>query len=83
MSERTTEAKGSLKKGVGKLTGNEQLQAEGESDKTKGKAARETKGAANQAGGAVKSAVGKAVGNEQMQVEGEAQRAKGKTQSAG
>lgn len=30
-------AKGSIKKGVGELTGDEKLQAEGEADKTKGK----------------------------------------------
>lgn len=30
-------AKGSIKKGVGELTGDEKLKAEGEADKTKGK----------------------------------------------
>ena len=83
MPGRGTEAKGSLKKGVGKVLGDEQMQAEGESDKTRGKVARETAGAANQAAGSVQSAVGGALGDEEMRAKGQARRAKGKTQSVG
>ena len=83
MPGRSTEAKGTLKKGAGKLLGNEQMEAEGQADQVRGKAARETAGAANQAAGAVQSAVGGAVGDEEMRAKGQARRAKGKTQSAG
>ena len=83
MSGRMDEVKGSVKETAGKVTGDEQLEAEGKTQKAAGKAARETAGAANQAAGGVKSAVGGTVGDEQLQAEGDAQRLKGKSQSVG
>ncbi|MDQ3702402.1 MAG: CsbD family protein [Chloroflexota bacterium] len=83
MSGRMDEVKGSVKDAVGRATGDEQLEAEGKTQKAAGKAERETKGAANQVAGNVKNAVGDATGNERVEVEGEAQRLKGKSQSAG
>jgi uncharacterized protein YjbJ (UPF0337 family) len=83
MSDRMDELKGAVKKTAGKATGHEDLEAEGRAQQTAAKAARETKGAANQAAGGVKAAVGDALDDESTQAEGEAQKAKGKTQSAG
>jgi len=83
MPDRLDEVKGSVKEAVGKVTDNERMEAEGKADKASAKAARETKGAANQVAGSVKDAVGDAVGNERLEAEGEAQRLKGKSQSAG
>ena len=42
MPGRADEVKGSIKEVAGKVTGNERLQAEGNADQAKGKAARET-----------------------------------------
>jgi uncharacterized protein YjbJ (UPF0337 family) len=83
MSERIDEFKGSAKEATGKVTDNERLEAEGKAQKAGAKAARETKGAANQAMGNIKDAVGDAIDNERLEAEGEAQKAKGKAQSAG
>jgi len=83
MSDRIDELKGAVKKTVGNATGNDDLQTEGQAEQTDAKAARETKGAANQAVGGVKAKVGDVLDDESMQAKGEAQKTKGKTQSAG
>ena len=83
MTDRMDELKGTVKKTVGTATGNEDLEAEGRTEQTAAKAARETKGAANQAAGSVKATAGDAVDDERLQAQGAAQKAKGKTQSAG
>ena len=83
MGDRMEELKGSVKETVGKVSDNERLEAEGKGQKAGAKAARETKGAVNQAVGGVKDAVGDATDNERLEAEGEAQRLKGKSQSAG
>jgi uncharacterized protein YjbJ (UPF0337 family) len=77
------ELKGAVKQTVGKVLGNERLQAEGAADQATGKAVRETAGAGNQLGGTVKRAAGRALGSRQLELEGEAQRLKGQAQSAG
>src|SRR6187200_850817 len=64
MGDRMDEMKGNVKEGVGKLTGNERLEAEGDAQADAAKARRETKGAMRQAGGKVKEAVGDLTGNE-------------------
>jgi uncharacterized protein YjbJ (UPF0337 family) len=56
MSERADELKGDIKEGLGKVTGNERLEAEGKAEHDAAKAERETKGATNQAKGSVKKA---------------------------
>jgi len=44
VGERADELKGNLKEGVGKVTGNERLEAEGDAQAKGAKARRETKG---------------------------------------
>jgi uncharacterized protein YjbJ (UPF0337 family) len=83
MSDRVEEAKGSVKEGVGKLTGNERLEAEGQAEHDAAHAAREAKGVGNQVKGSVKENVGKLTGNEQTEAEGVADRLKGDAQRAG
>jgi uncharacterized protein YjbJ (UPF0337 family) len=83
MGDRMEELKGSVKKAVGKVTDDERLEAEGEGQRAGAKAARETKGAANQVVGNVKDAVGEATGDRRLETEGEAQNLKGRGQSAG
>jgi uncharacterized protein YjbJ (UPF0337 family) len=75
---------GKIKGGVGKLIGNEQMEAEGKVAELKGEAKQEAakagervKGAAEEVGGALKKGVGKLIDNEQMEVEGRAKELKG------
>jgi uncharacterized protein YjbJ (UPF0337 family) len=77
MSDRMDELKGNVKEGVGKLTGNERLEAEGDTEADAAKARRETKGAVRQVGGKVKEAVGDLTGNDRLEAEGEADQLRG------
>ena len=54
MGDRIDEAKGNIKEAVGKVTGNERLEAEGEAEHDTARAAREAKGVGNQIKGSVK-----------------------------
>jgi uncharacterized protein YjbJ (UPF0337 family) len=83
MSDRMDELKGNVKEGVGKLTGNERLEAEGDAQADTAKARRETKGAMRQAGGKVKEAVGDLTGNDRLEAEGEADQLRGKADRLG
>ena len=78
------EVGGKIKKGVGKLIGNEQMEVEGRAKELQGeaqqgaaKASERVKGSLEEAGGAIKKGVGKLIGNEQMEVEGEAKELEG------
>ena len=75
---------GKIKKTIGKVIGNEQMEAEGKLKEEKGdaqqeaaKAAERTKGKAQEIVGAVKNRVGAVIDNEQMQAEGKAKELKG------
>jgi uncharacterized protein YjbJ (UPF0337 family) len=83
MKERTDELKGNIKQGVGKVTGDEEMEAEGRAEHDTAKASREIKGAANQIKGSVKEGVGKATGDEAMRARGTADRLKGDADRAG
>ena len=79
MADRIDELKGNLKQGVGKVTGNERLQAEGEVDANSARAKRRVKGSLREAGGQVKEGVGKVTGNKSMEAKGKAQRRAGES----
>jgi uncharacterized protein YjbJ (UPF0337 family) len=83
MSDRIDEAKGKVKEGVGKVTDNERLEAEGRAESTAAKAERETKGAVNQAKGTIKEGLGDLTDNERLQAEGTADKLKGQAQQKG
>jgi uncharacterized protein YjbJ (UPF0337 family) len=75
---------GKIKKGIGQIIGNEQMEAEGKVKEEKGdakqeaaKAAERTKGKVQEAVGAVKNRVGAVIDNEQMQAEGRAKELEG------
>ena len=75
---------GIIKKNIGKLIGNDQMEAEGVVKEEKGeakqeaaKAAERTKGKVEEIVGAVKNRVGALIDNEEMQVEGRAKELKG------
>jgi uncharacterized protein YjbJ (UPF0337 family) len=77
------ELKGNIKQGIGKVTGNEELEAEGKVEHDTAKASREMKGAGNQIKGSVEEGVGKVTGDEETEARGMADRLKGDTQRAG
>jgi uncharacterized protein YjbJ (UPF0337 family) len=77
------EIKGNVKQGVGKVTGNEELEAEGRVEHDSAHAAREAKGMGNQVKGRVEEGVGRMTGDEDTEARGMADRLKGDTQRAG
>jgi len=75
---------GKLKRAVGSVVGNEQLEAEGRAKELKGnakvesaKAAERSKGKVEEVTGAIKNRVGAVIDNEQMQAEGKVKELKG------
>jgi len=78
MAGRKNEIVGGMKEGLGKLTGNEGLEAEGEAQKNVGKAERDMSGAAHEAKGGFKKGAGKLIGSPTLQAEGEAEKLQGK-----
>ena len=68
---------GKIKAAVGKVVGNERLQAEGEAKRLKGvareeaaRAAERTKGKAQEVAGAVKNRIGAVIDDEELEAEG-------------
>ena len=60
MTGRKNEMVGGIKEGLGKLTGDDGLEAEGAAQKNMGKAERKTSGAFHEAKGSFKKGVGRA-----------------------
>ena len=83
MGERMDEAKGNIKEGIGKLTGDTEMQAEGQTERDTAKAKREVKGAANEVKGKVEEGLGKVTGDDETRARGMADRVKGDTERAG
>ena len=79
MGDRIDELKGDIKQGVGKITGNERLKAEGKTDANAARAKRRVKGSLQEAGGEIKEGVGKVTGNKSMEAKGKAQRRAGES----
>jgi len=78
------EVGGKIKGAVGRVIGNEQMEAEGKATELKGeakqeaaKAAERVKGAVEETVGNVKGKVGAVIDNEQMEAEGKATELKG------
>lgn len=75
---------GKIKGGVGRVIGNEQMEAEGRAKELKGqakkegaKAAERTKGKVEEIAGAAKGTIGDVIDNEQMEAEGRAKELQG------
>jgi uncharacterized protein YjbJ (UPF0337 family) len=83
MGDRLDELKGNLKEGVGEVTGNRRLEAEGETEADTARAKRKTKGALSETGGSVKEGIGRALGSERLEAEDAADRLKGKAERKG
>jgi uncharacterized protein YjbJ (UPF0337 family) len=83
MGDRIDEAKGSLKQGVGKLSGDTQLEAEGQAEHDAAHATRQAKGVGNQIKGSLEEGVGKLTGDAETRARGAADRLKGDAQRTG
>lgn len=83
MSERVDEAKGNIKQGFGKATGNRDMEAEGKAEHDSAVGRRQVKGAANQVKGNVEEGLGKVTGSDEERARGTADRIKGDTQRNG
>lgn len=83
MSERIDELKGNLKEGAGKVTGDKDLETEGQAEHDTAKATREVKGAGQQVKGSVEEGLGKVTGDDETRARGTADRLKGDADRAG
>jgi uncharacterized protein YjbJ (UPF0337 family) len=83
MGERMDEMKGNINEGVGKLTGNERLKAEGKAEHDTARASRKTKGAAREIKGRVEEGLGNVTNDEEARARGIADRLKGESDRAG
>jgi uncharacterized protein YjbJ (UPF0337 family) len=83
MGDRINEIKGEVKKGIGKVTGNEKLEAEGRAEHDAAHASHQAKGIGNQVKGSVEEGIGKVTGDEETRARGTADRLKGDAQRTG
>ena len=82
MAGRGDEMKGSLKEGLGKLSGDEALEAEGKAQKTSGRARRKVGGAATEAKGGLKEALGEVLESPTLKAKGKGARLRGRAERA-
>jgi uncharacterized protein YjbJ (UPF0337 family) len=83
MGDRIDELKGQVKKGLGQLTGNVGLEAEGKVQAGIAKVKRKTRGALREAGGTVQEGLGKLTGDLATQAKGTAGKLRGKAERTG
>jgi uncharacterized protein YjbJ (UPF0337 family) len=83
MPDRSDELKGNVKRGIGDLTDNERLEAEGRAEAESARAKRQAKGAANKVKGSIQEGIGKMTGDESTRAQGTADRLRGETQQRG
>ena len=82
MSGSKNEMMGGVKQGLGKLTGDEGLEAEGAAQKNMGTAERKGSGALHEVKGNIKKGAGKLLDSPTLQAEGEAEKVRGKVEGA-
>jgi uncharacterized protein YjbJ (UPF0337 family) len=82
MAGRSDELKGGFKEGLGKLTGDEALEAEGTGQKQAGRARRKASGAVRETVGGMKKAVGDAIDSPTLEAEGQADKVRGRAERA-
>lgn len=82
MAGRKDEMVGGIKKGLGRLTGDEALEAEGTAQKESGEAKRKMSGAAREVKGNIKGAAGKLLDSPSLKAEGEADKVAGRIERA-
>jgi uncharacterized protein YjbJ (UPF0337 family) len=83
MEERIDEAKGTIKEGAGRVTGDTEMEAEGRGQREVARAERNIKGVGDQIKGSVERGVGKLTDDESREAEGTATRLKGDVERTG
>jgi len=82
MTGRKDEMVGGIKQGLGKLTGDDGLEAEGAAQKNMGKAERKTSGAFHEAKGGIREGIGDLIDSPTLEAEGKAEKIGGKIDKA-
>jgi len=82
MTGRKDEMVGGIKQGLGKLTGDDGLEAEGAAQKNMGKAERKTSGAFHEAKGGIREGIGDLIDSPTLEAEGKAEKIGGKIEKA-
>ncbi len=83
MANRIDELQGQIKKGLGGLTGNEEMKREGEAQEQRAKLERETEGAVDQGVGKVHEVVGDVTDDTETKLKGKARQAEGDIERTG
>jgi uncharacterized membrane protein YhiD involved in acid resistance len=83
MEDRLREAKGEVKKGVGSLTGNKEMEYEGEAEAEAAKFERETEGAVDKGTGKVEETIGDLTGDTETEYKGKGRQVEGDIKRAG
>lgn len=78
MGAKKDEFMGGVKEGLGKLTGNDTLEAEGTAQKKSGETRRKAGGAMHEMSGSLKKGAGKVLGSPTLKAQGEAEKVQGK-----
>ena len=83
MSDRVDEVKGQIKQGVGDLTGNEEMEREGQAEADRAKIEREAEGAVDKAVGNVQETWGDITDDPEAEAKGKARQVEGDIKRAG
>jgi uncharacterized protein YjbJ (UPF0337 family) len=82
MGERTDEFMGNVKRGLGELTDDEALEAEGAGQARKARFSRKVKGSLREAGGRLKEGAGDLLDSPSLRARGEAEQIRGRARQA-
>ena len=83
MSDRIDEAKGEIKKGIGDLTGNEEMEREGKAEAERARLEREAEGAVDQGVGKAQETWGDLTDDPETEAKGKARQVEGDIKRAG
>jgi uncharacterized protein YjbJ (UPF0337 family) len=83
MGDRADEIKGKAKQSIGSLTGNEEMERDGQAEAAEAKIRRETEGAVDKGLGKAQEQWGEVTGDEESKARGKARQVEGDIKSAG
>ena len=83
MANRIDELQGQIKKGLGSLTGKDDMKREGEAQEEQAKLEREAEGAVDQGAGKVQEGVGNVTDDKETEFKGKARQVEGDAKRAG
>jgi uncharacterized protein YjbJ (UPF0337 family) len=83
MTDRIDELQGQIKKGIGSLTGNDEMKREGEAQEQTAKLKREAEGTVDKGVGKAQETVGDVTGDTETELKGKARQVEGDAKRAG